>query len=704
MKRFSFPEEAVEQLIKRLGPEIVLAAPLGAGKANHILNALYQRAKEDPLIKLTILTALTLQKPKGKSFLEKQFIEPFSERVFGAYPNLLFEEDRLKECLPANVQVIEFYFRAGQFKNHGYAQRNYLSSNYTHVARDCVAHGVNVVCQQVCEGEIEGQTVYSLSCNPDTSRDLVDLLRQSQRPFVTIAQVNQDLPFMYGEAVVSQDYFDIVVDNRNLDFPVFAPPKLSVSDADYLIGLHSSTLIRDDGEIQIGIGSLGDALTYGLCLRQKHNQKYQEILTDFNISAEHFPVIENAGALGLFEKGLFASTEMLVDCFSELYRENILKKKVYDSVLIQRLLNQGKITEEFGPEIFKALLDERAIGVELSERDFYFLQEFGILRADIKWESGQLVMEDGVTLKPDLSKLDLGRVVGHRLRNGAVAHCGFFLGPRAFYDFLKELPIEERKLFRMKRISQVNQLYGHEEVDRLQRINGRFLNTCMKVTLNGSACSDALEDGNQISGVGGQYNFVAMAHELPDARAILQLRSTRLGSGGHLESNILFNYGNCTIPRHLRDIVVTEYGIADLRGKTDEDVAGQLIQISDSRFQSDLIRTAIKAHKLPKNFQLADRFRNNFPQSYAKPMKTLKSEGYFPAFPFGTDFTEVEIKLGRALKSLKRRSKAQLGLGLLGSFFKPIKSQNLECLARMGLDRPQNLKDRVFQKLLNASL
>ena len=106
----------------------------------------------------------------------------------------------------------------------------------------------------------------------------------------------------------------------------------------------------------------------------------------------------------------------------------------------------------------------------------------------------------------------------------------------------------------------------------------------MKATLFGAAASDGLEDGRVVSGVGGQYNFVAMAHELAGARSILLLRATR-EAGGAVESNIVFNYGHATIPRHLRDIVVTEYGIADLRGRTDAEVAGALIAIADRRFQ-----------------------------------------------------------------------------------------------------------------------
>ena len=82
---------------------------------------------------------------------------------------------------------------------------------------------------------------------------------------------------------------------------------------------------------------------------------------------------------------------------------------------------------------------------------------------------------------------------------------------------------------------------------------------------------DGLEDERVVSGVGGQYEFVTMAHALPDGRSVIMVLATRT-SGGEVYSNIVWSYGHCTIPRHLRDIVVTEYGIADLRGKSDEEI------------------------------------------------------------------------------------------------------------------------------------
>lgn len=225
----------------------------------------------------------------------------------------------------------------------------------------------------------------------------------------------------------------------------------------------------------------------------------------------------------------------------------------------------------------------------------------------------------------------------------------------------------------------------------------------MKVSLNGGASSDALENLTQVSGVGGQYNFVAMAHELPDARSVLQLRSWRTRKDGIPESNIVFSYGNCTIPRHLRDVVVTEYGIADLRGKTDEEVAIALIKISDSRFQEELLAQAKAANKIRKGYHLPPRFSNNSPASYQDVLKELKKEELFPAFPLGCDFTPEELKVGKTLKYIKALSSNKVSMirfiwsSLWAGTCPP---RFLSLLERMKLENPVGLKEKLYRKML----
>ena len=198
------------------------------------------------------------------------------------------------------------------------------------------------------------------------------------------------------------------------------------------------------------------------------------------------------------------------------------------------------------------------------------------------------LIEDGV----------IKRKVEDRAGRAIHMHGGFYLGPNAFYDGLRQLTPEQQAHIDMTPISFVNGLYGDEALKRQQRAHGRFINTAFSITLMGAGVADQLEDGRILSGVGGQYNFVAQAHELEGARSVLLVRATR-SKGGETRSNIIWNYGHTSIPRHLRDIVVTEYGVADLRGKTDAEVIGAMLSIADSRFQEELMETAKAAGKLP---------------------------------------------------------------------------------------------------------
>ena len=701
---FNEIESCLDAVIAKVGKTIRMGIPLALGKPNQFVNALYQRAKRDPSIDLTILSALTLEKPKGKSLLEKRFIEPFASRVFEDYPDLEYELDRMNGKLPPNVRVIEFYYPAGKFAANKQAQKDYISSNYTHAARDLLDRGINVLAQMVSKSE-DGKRL-SLSCNPDLTLDLAAAMNEQDTAL--IAQVNRQLPFMYGDADVPANKFHFIIDNPVYDFKPFGPPKMPVPDVDYMIGLYASTLVKDGGELQVGIGSLGDALTYALLLRQDQNNLYLDLLDTFNIKENCGDIIDKKGGVQPLKQGLFGASEMFVDGFMHLMNRGVLKRKVYDHLILQRLLNEGLIDEErITPDTLYLLLSRGAVQAKLSNKDFNFLQRFGILKESLVYKNGQIHFEDGTMVEADLN-LDrsnetiIRKGLGNQLKNGAIIHGGFFLGPTEFYEWLRTLPEEQLKLIHMKSVRSINQLYGHEALDRLHRKNARFFNTCLMMTLLGAAVSDGLEDGTVVSGVGGQYNFVEMAHALPDGHSVLQLRSTR-STNGKLQSNIVWNYGHITIPRHLRDIVITEYGMADVRGKTDEEIIQALIQIADSRFQQELVRVAKEAGKLSEEYEIPERFRNNFPTVIQEKLKKYKKKACFPVFPFGTDFTPEEQKLAKALKALKQATSTPFSklTTIIKALFLGNKVPEIQpLLERMKLDKPLNWKEKLYQRLL----
>lgn len=712
------PEKCADEVIKRVGKKIVLGMPLGLGKANHVANAIYRCAAEDPSINLTIITALSLEKPTPTSELERRFLEPFIERVFGGYVDLDYVTALRKGTLPSNIEVKEFYTKAGAFLKTRHVQQNYISSNYTHAYRDILINEVNVVAQIVCRGTIDGKTYFSTSCNPEVTLDVVDGMRKMEkagRKIAIIAQINQNLPFMYGDAVVEPELFTDILDHPDCSYRLFSAPKMAVTSTDYAIGLHASTLIKDGGTLQIGIGSLGDALCYGLQLRQQQNDQYQAVLKKSGIVNKFGKIISDLGGVEAFKQGLVGSTEMLVDGYLHLMKCGVVKRKTYNNVHIQRLINAGKITEKISPATLTVLLEEKVIRPRLTRKNFQFLQDYGFFSADISFEKSHII-KGKIRIPADLNdKKNLDRIVkqclGKKLKNGILIHGGFFLGPNSFYNELKEMTEDKRRQIFMTSVLNVNQLYGNqygdEELKLLQRRHGRFVNACLMATLTGAVCSDGLENGQMVSGVGGQYNFVSQAHALPDGRSILMLKSTRQ-KNKEVSSNIVWSYGHITIPKHLRDIVITEYGIADLRAKSDKDVIAALLNITDSRFQDELLQKAKRAQKIPDRYQIPEKFKNNFPERIEKNLAPFKEKGNFSPFPFGTDFTEEELVVGKALRWLKEKMAEGLGskASSIGKAMtlKSVPGKLTPYLQRMQLDKPKNAKEHMMQKLVVYAL
>ncbi|WP_300668424.1 acetyl-CoA hydrolase/transferase C-terminal domain-containing protein [Desulfoluna sp.] len=707
-------ETCVDEVIRTVGNEIIFGMPLALGKPALFVNELYRRAKDNPEIKLTILTALALEKPEGASELEKRLLGPLVDRIFGGCPEFDYMKDFRTGNMPDNVSLYEFFNKAGGYMGSPEAQQNHLNSNYTHVIRDAVTLGVNVYGQMLAYQSGNGSgPLYSMGCNTDISIEAIselDKQRAQGRKVAIIGEVNENLPFMYGDAVVPATSYDFILKNEETQYTLFGPPKESVSDVDHMIGLHVSTLVKDGGTIQVGIGSLGDAIVAGLKMRHTENDRYNAIIEESGIAGIYGELIRKVGGTDTFTEGLYGSSEMFVDAFMELYKSGILKRKVFENEPLMELINEKRLDCASIPEnIFDLLIEKEAVQEKLREKDFHFLVEFGLIKEGLTWRDG--VIFDGESpYATDLSSTEnrdaFKAIRGEKLNGGSVILGAFFIGPQSFYAALNAMPEEERKLFGMSGVEKVNQLYGGEKLRSLQRKDARFINTAMMISIFGSVISDALDDGRVVSGIGGQYNFVSMAHALEDGRLIMMVRSTRGGAGKPM-SNIIFNYGHCSVPKHLRDIVVTEYGIADVRGLPDKDVILALIKIADSRFQNDLLDQAKKSGKVPAHYEVPEAYRHNTPEKVSGFLAPYKSEGLFQVFPFGTDFTEEEVALGGALRAFKAKaSKSKIGvaMALAGEFFKPVPETAKPYLDRMSLEAPAQFKERLLQKVVISAL
>jgi len=560
---------------------------------------------------------------------------------------------------------------------------------------------------------VNGQTVLSFGSNPDVLADLlphVEAARRAGRNLVMVGEIHAQMPFMVGHAQVDPGHFDFLVDDPRYDFDLFAPPNPPIGTADHAIGMYASSLVRDGGTLQIGIGELGDSLAYALLLRHQQNAAWADALAALGMGDAE-GLVRGEGGLEPFGSGLFASTEMFVDQLLELYRAGVVRRRAYDSLALERLLAAGAIGERFGAEILEQLV-AAGVGPLLSEAEFAELQRHGVFRADVEFADGRMRVRGGEWIRANLGASRARAAIaaeclGRELRGGQVLHAGFFLGPRGFYAALRELPESDRAQLGMRGVGYVNQLYGpDQELRILQRRAARFVNTTMMVTLLGAAVSDALESGQVVSGVGGQYNFVAMAHALPDGRSILCVRATRTRRG-RTTSNIVWRYGHETIPRHLRDVVVTEYGVADLRGRTDEEIIMALLAVADSRFQEPLLAAARAAGKIRADYRIPDACRDNTPQRLARALAEHRRQGFFSEYPFGTDLTAEEVALARALRYLESRTatlRARLATAAAAALRGNPAPRHAAALERMGLARPASLAERLEQRLVVLGL
>ncbi len=590
------PDVLAVHLIERLEGNIRLALPLGLGKPVTLVNALTRAVAQRPDTRLSILTALTLEAPDMRGDMQRRFLQPAADRLFGAYPGLDYARMEHDGTLPANIEIADFFFLAGRWLGNGPAQRRYIAANYTHALDLLCDWGPNLVMQLLAEQDGH----LSLSCNTDISVDLLERRRAGEQDFLFVGEINRELPFFGPPAEIARDELAHLHDGEG--FELFSAVKRPAGQAEHAIGLHVARLIPDGGTLQIGIGAIGDAVAHALILR--HRGEIAPLIDNCPFAPDRF------AETGPFRQGLYGVTEMLVDGLLQLF-------------------------------------------------------EAGIVTREIE---------------------------GHAI------DAGFFVDCRAFYRRLRDMPADQRARIAMRPVSFTNALYGDEAGKRAARVDARFVNAAMKATLLGGLVSDATEEGQEVSGVGGQFNFIEQAFALRDARAIITLPATRK-SGGRLTSNIVWDHPHETIPRPYRDVVVTEYGIADLRGRRDEDAVAAMLAIADSRFQPDLLKAAKRAGKIAADYEIPPEARSNTPKALADWLKPHA----LPVFPFGTDFDAVEQRLLPALSLLgdAQGRKRDLAALLVSGLTAP---RDRAALARMGLDAPSGLTERMTALALSAAL
>lgn len=162
---------------------------------------------------------------------------------------------------------------------------------------------------------------------------------------------------------------------------------------------------------------------------------------------------------------------------------------------------------------------------------------------------------------------------------------GFTLGTQRLYKWVDDNPIIE-----FHPTEYVNDPFVIAQNERMVAIN-----SAIEVDLTGQICADSI--GHKLySGVGGQLDFIYGASRSKDGVPIIALPSTAK-TFSRIVSTLKVGAGVVTTRNHVR-YIVTEFGIADLYGKTIKQRAQSLIGIAAPQFREELTQQAKEMHYL----------------------------------------------------------------------------------------------------------
>lgn len=162
----------------------------------------------------------------------------------------------------------------------------------------------------------------------------------------------------------------------------------------------------------------------------------------------------------------------------------------------------------------------------------------------------------------------------------------FIMGSEIVYNFVHENPQVE-----FRTIDYTNDPYVIGKLDKIISIN-----SCIQVDILGQICSDTI-GYRQYSAVGGQVDFVRGSARAKGGKAIIAMPATAGNGKFSRIAPILDEGGVVTTSRNDAQYVVTEYGIANLRYKTNRQRAEELIAIAHPDFRGEL-KAAARNRKL----------------------------------------------------------------------------------------------------------
>ena len=206
--------------------------------------------------------------------LERRFVQPFCGALFAGYPDLAYAP-RSTPAASTKFEVDEFFFQAGTRLSVAAAQQNYICANYTHALRYVLeARG-----QRGRRNSSPSAWAWRDPLQPELqSRHHARSARRAERGRCDFCSPARSIPSCRScRAMPSSPpsaNSTCCSRGRATDFPLFGPPREPVDLAEYAAGMHVARIVADGGTLQLGIGSLGDAVAQALILRHRRQRRF----------------------------------------------------------------------------------------------------------------------------------------------------------------------------------------------------------------------------------------------------------------------------------------------------------------------------------------------------------------------------------------------------------------------------------------------
>jgi 4-hydroxybutyrate CoA-transferase len=187
-----------------------------------------------------------------------------------------------------------------------------------------------------------------------------------------------------------------------------------------------------------------------------------------------------------------------------------------------------------------------------------------------------------------LDLVEAGAVTGSQkeINTGKIVSA-FTMGTQRLYRFLDDNPMIE-----MRPVDYTNDTAVIRRFKRMVAIN-----SAIEVDLTGQVCADSI-GSRMYSGVGGQMDFIRGAALAEQGRAIIAFSSTAAGRQvSRITPFLKAGAGVVTTRAHV-ETIVTEYGVAELHGRSITERARALISIAHPDFRDQLTAEARAAHHI----------------------------------------------------------------------------------------------------------